>query len=187
MLRITASTAVGRAGRMCSALVVGMFSVAAARGQQPPAQQSPPQPPAQQSPPRPPAQRAGQAQQASQPRMFNNDGGMILNFVKPDKTADFEKVIAKLKEALQKSGKRERKQQAQGWKIFKSPEPATGGNVLYIFVMYPSVKNADYSVANLLGEALPFYEVNELFKEYAGAYAQVQNIVNLQLIADLGQ
>ena len=33
-------------------------------------------------------------------RTFASDGGMVLNFIKPDKTADFEAVIAKLKEAL---------------------------------------------------------------------------------------
>ena len=49
---------------------------------------------------------------------------MVLNFIKPDKTADFEAVIAKLKEALAKSEKPERKQQAAGWKVFKSPDPA---------------------------------------------------------------
>src|SRR5438046_3151983 len=63
-----------------------------------------------------------QAQQVSNARMYPNDGAITLNFIKPDKTADFEAAIAKLKEALQKSEKPERKQQATGWKIFKSPD-----------------------------------------------------------------
>ena len=62
---------------------------------------------------------------------------MVLNFIKPDKTADFEMVIGKLKEALEKSEKPERKQQAASWKVFKSPDPAAGGNVLYVFVDRP--------------------------------------------------
>ena len=49
------------------------------------------------------------------------------------------------------------------------------------------MKNADYSVANLLAEAFPPEQVNELYKQYAGAYASGQNIVNLQLVADLGK
>ena len=49
---------------------------------------------------------------------------MVLNFIKADKTGDFEAVIAKLKEALQKSDKPERKQQAASWKVFKSADPA---------------------------------------------------------------
>ena len=56
--------------------------------------------------------------------MFAIDAGMVLNFIKPDKTADFETVMAKLKEALQKSEKPERKQQAASWKVFKSADPA---------------------------------------------------------------
>jgi len=112
---------------------------------------------------------------------------MVLNFIKADKTADFEAVVAKLKEALQKSEKPERKQQAASWKVFKSPEPAAGGNVLYVFVIDPSVKGADYTVSNILTEAFPPEEVNTLFKQYAESYAQGQNFVNLALVADLGK
>jgi len=133
-----------------------------------------------------PAQPAQQAQAAVSTRTFPGDAGMILNFIKPDKVADFEAVMAKLKEALQKSEKPERKQQAAGWKIFKSPDPA-GANTLYVFIIDPTVKGADYSVANILAEAFPPEQVNELYKQYAGAYAQGQNIVNLQLVQDLGK
>jgi hypothetical protein len=139
------------------------------------------QPPAQQ-----PAQPAQQAQSAVNTRTFPGDAGMILNFIKPDKTADFEAVMTKLKEALQKSEKPERKQQAAGWKIFKSPDPA-GANTLYVFVIDPTVKGADYSVANILAEAFPPEQVNELYKQYAGAYAQGQNIVNLNMMLELGK
>jgi len=132
-----------------------------------------------------PAVARGQ-QAAQNQRLFPNDGGMILNFVKPDKTADFEEVMAKLKEALRKSEKPERKQQAASWKVFKSPEPA-GANALYVFVIDPSVKGADYSVANILAEAFPPAEVNDLYKKFADAYAQGQNIVNLSIIQDLGK
>jgi len=132
-----------------------------------------------------PAAPAGQAQQVSNARLFPNDGGMVLNFIKPDKTADFEAVIAKLKEALAKSDKPERKQQAAGWKVFKSPDPA-GANVLYVFIIDPSMKTADYQISNIIAEALPT-EANEILKKYAECYAQGMNIVNLNLIQDLGK
>ena len=132
-----------------------------------------------------PAAPAGQAQQVSNARKFPNDGGMVLNFIKPDKTADFESVITKLKEALAKSDKPERKAQAAGWKVFKSPDPA-GQNVLYVFVIDPAVKEADYQISNIIAEALPS-EANEILKKYADCYAQGMNIVNLQLIQDLGK
>ena len=69
--------------------------------------------------------------------MFNGDGGVIFNFVKADKTADFEMVMGKLKEALAKSDKPERKAQAAGWKYFKAAEPGPGGAVIYVFIMDP--------------------------------------------------
>ena len=128
---------------------------------------------------------APQAQAVSNQRLFPNDGGMVLNFIKPDKTADFEAVMAKLKEALEKSEKPERKQQAAGWKVFKSADPA-GANVLYVFVIDPSVKGADYQVSNIIAEAFPT-EANELLKKYAEAYAQGMNILNLSILQNLGK
>src|SRR3954469_9253971 len=110
MLRITAPATVGRSGWMVLGLVVGLSTTAVIAQQAAPAQQ-----PAQQAP-------AQQAQAAPTTRLFANDGGMILNFIKPDKTADFEAVITKLKEALAKSEKPGRKEQAKSWKVFKSPD-----------------------------------------------------------------
>jgi hypothetical protein len=133
----------------------------------------------------PPAAPAQQAQQVSNARVFPNDAGMILNFIKPDKTADFEAVMAKLKEALAKSEKPERKQQAAGWKIFHSADKA-GANDLYVFIIDPVVKGADYQVSNIIAEAFPT-EANDLLKKYAEAYAQGMNIVNLILLQDLGK
>jgi hypothetical protein len=129
---------------------------------------------------------AAAAQAAPTTRTFASDGGMVLNFIKQDKTADFEAVVAKLKEALAKSDKPERKQQAASWKVFKSPDPAAGGNVLYVFVIDPSIKGADYTVSNILAEAFPT-EVQALYKQYAEAYASGQNFVNLTLVSDLGK
>jgi pyruvate/2-oxoglutarate dehydrogenase complex dihydrolipoamide acyltransferase (E2) component len=135
------------------------------------------------APQTPPAQQAAAAPAA---RTFGSDAGMVLNFIKPDKTADFEAIIAKLKEALQKSEKPERKQQAASWKVFKSPDPAAGGNVLYVFVIDPAVKGADYTVSTILAEGFP-QDVQTLYKQYADAYAQGQNFVNLALVSDLGK
>lgn len=164
MFSVKASAASGRPGRIVLGIIAGVLSAGAAYAQAAPAQQ---------------------AQAAPTTRMFASDGGMVLNFIKPDKGPDFEAVIAKLKEALQKSEKPERKQQAQSWKVFKSPDPAAGGNLLYVFIIDPSVKGADYTVSNILAEAFPPAEVNDLYKKYADSYATGQNFVNLTLVVDL--
>jgi len=134
----------------------------------------------------PAQQAAAPAQQAQAPskRVFASDAGMVLNFIKADKTADFEAVMAKLKEALQNSDKPERKQQAASWKVFKSPDPAAGGNVLYVFLIDPAVKDADYTVSNILAEVYKPEELNVIYKQYAESYAQGQNIINLNLTLD---
>ena len=129
---------------------------------------------------------APQATPAPTTRLFPNDGGMVLNFIKADRTADFEMVMGKLKEALQKSAKPERKEQAKGWKVFRSPDPA-GANVLYVFIIDPAVKGADYQVSNIITENFSGAEANEILKKYSEAYAQGMNIVNLGLIQDLGK
>ena len=161
-------TAAGRHVCIALGLVAGVLSASSLQAQQP-------------------AAPAAAAQAAPTTRVFSGDAGMVLNFIKADKVADFEMVVAKLKEALGKSTKPERKQQATSWKIFKAAEPGAGGSVLYVFVVDPSVKGADYSVANILAESFPPEQVNEIYKAYAGAYATGQNIVNLSLVSDLGK
>ena len=124
--------------------------------------------------------------QAPATRTFAPDAGMILNFIKPTKTADFEEVMAKVKEGLLKSSKPERNAQAKSWKVFKSPDPA-GENVLYVFIIDPAVKGADYTISNILAESFPPAEVNELYKKYAEAYGTGQQPVNLALINDFAK
>jgi hypothetical protein len=153
--------------RIAVGLVVGVLSASTLQAQQAAA----------------PAQ---QAAAAPAKRVFGSDAGLVLNFIKADKTADFEAVMGKLKEALGKSDKPERKQQAASWKVFKSPEPAAGGNVLYVFVIDPAVKDADYTVSTILAEAFP-QEVQAIFKQYSDSYASGQNFVNLTLVQKLGQ
>ena len=152
--------------RIALGCVVGMLLAAPVFAQQPAA---------------PPAQPAAQ----QNPFVFPGDGGVVLNFVKADKTADFEMILGKVKEALAKSEKPERKQQAAGWKVFKSADPA-GANVLYVFVIDPAVKGADYQVSNIIAEAFPT-EANDLLKKYAEAYAQGMNILNLSVLQEFGK
>ena len=99
---------------------------------------------------------------------------------------DFETIVARLREALQKSDKPGRGQQAASWKVFRAVEPAANGAALYVFVIDPAVKGADYTVSTILAEVFP-NEVQALYKQYSEAYATGQNFVNLTLVAALGQ
>ncbi len=130
----------------------------------------------------PPAQAAAQTPPA---RVFTSDAGLMFNIIKADKTADFEMVIGKLKEALAKSENPVRKAQAASWKVYKQVEPGPNGNVLYIFVIQPAVKDADYTASKILQEGFPA-EVQELFKAYSGSFVGL-SMSNLTLIADMSK
>ena len=113
-------------------------------------------------------------------RVFAAEQGLIFNAIRPDKVMDFETVIAKLRAALANSKDPVRNQQGWGWKMFKATEPGPNGSVLYVFVMDPAVKGADYGVAKILSEAYPA-EIMELYRMYTGAFATAgQTLINLQ-------
>ena len=138
------------------------------------------------APPAPlPAPASGQNVVSPPPlgRVFAAEQGLIFNAIRPDKVTDFETVMAKLRAALTNSKDPVRNQQGWGWKIFKAAEPGPNGSVLYVFVMDPTVKGADYGVAKILAEAYPT-EIMELYRMYTGAFATAgQTLMNLQPVA----
>jgi len=117
-------------------------------------------------------------------RVFTGEVGMMFNVIKPDKTADFESIIAKLKDALAKSDDPQHKAMAKGWRVLKNPEPIAGGNILYVFLIDPVVKDADYTLSKILAKVFPA-EVQELFKTYSGSYAGGVTLQNYVLVADM--
>ena len=100
---------------------------------------------------------------------LKSDAAVITLLIKPDKTADFEFVLTKLKEALQNSDKPERKQQAAGWTVFKSAQMAQGSAV-YIMRIDPVIKGQEYDITRLIAEAFPV-EVQAIFARYKDAFA----------------
>ena len=158
------------AGWLGVGVIVGALSVAATRALALPVQQPPTLPAPAQS-----------AQTTPNPRVFISDVGLVLNFVKTEKSADFEAVIVKVKEALEKSDKPERKQQAASWKVYKAVEAASSGTTLYVFFIDPPVKGADYTISTILAEAFP-EELQTLFPQYRDSYNQGQNFVNLMVV-----
>ena len=161
-----------------SLLTAGLGMATSAFAQQPPAQPAQPaQPPAT-------AGQAPAAPAAAQPNpfMFSSDAAMLTFFIKPDKAADFEKVMEKLHQALANSDKPERKQQAAGWKLYKASEPGPNGTVLYINFLSPALKGGDYTISKILAEVYP-QEVQTLFPLYRDAFAGLSR-AELKLVQD---
>src|SRR4029453_3037341 len=111
-------------------------------------------------------------------RVFNGGAGLILYTIKADKTADFEMGMNKTKEALSKRDKPGRKEQAAHWKLFKSDTAGANGNVTYVMVIDPAVKDGDYNVINVLNEVFPA-EIQALFKSYTESFASGLIPINL--------
>src|SRR5262245_49220285 len=104
------------------------------------------------------------------------DAALIQILVKADKTADFEVVLGKLKEALQKSDKEIRRKQAAGWKAFKSTTPGPNGSVIYMMWIDPVVKGEEYAMSRLIFEVFPT-ESQEIFAKYKDALVGQQTIL----------
>ena len=181
----------GRNGLLGGLVAAGLLfaPVSSTYAQQPTTTDQAGQPPApssqEQQPSSPPSQQPQPQQQQAPGLTFDGDAGLLLMQVKPDKTSDFEAVMGKLHEALTKTDKPERKQQATGWKIFKATDPGPGGNVLYVAVIDPPLKGADYTVAKILFEVFPT-EVQAIFPFYRDSFAAGLNKVNMQLVQDFG-
>lgn len=160
----------GRRGLLVASIVAAASLVLPlpARAQDP--QPAPPaQPPATPSAPAQPATPAP-AQPPANPFVFGSEAAMMTFIIKADKAADFEKVMAKLHQALANSDKPERRQQAANWKLYKAAEPAPQGNVIYFNVLAPVLKGADYAPSKIIAEVFPT-EAQELFLLYRDAFA----------------
>ena len=116
-------------------------------------------------------------------RVFNGGAGLILYTIKAASTADFDMVLNKTKEALMKSEKPERKQQAASWRVYKSDTPGANGNVTYVMIIDPAIKDADYNIVNILNEVFPA-EIQALFKSYTEAFASGLIPINLVPVVD---
>ena len=116
-------------------------------------------------------------------RTFSGGTGMMLNYVDPGATADFEAVMRKLSEGLQASANPDRNRQAQGWKVYRAQEAGPNNSVLYVWFIDPTVSGADYAVSQILNEAFP-EEVQALYETFNASFAGGQSLVNLDLVVD---
>ena len=120
------------------------------------------------------------AQEPAKPVMeLDGDAAMVTILIKGDKTADFESVIAKYKEALAKSDNPKRKEQLAGMRFFKSPT-AVQGNAMYIISVDPVVKGEEYDITRVVTEVFPV-EVQEVYAKYKDSFAGRQ-IISLNKI-----
>jgi hypothetical protein len=115
-----------------------------------------------QTAPAAPAQAAAPAKPTLE---FKNDAGLIMFFVKPDRTADFEDLMTKLKEGLGKLDAPEAKQQMASLKLFKGPTAPGATVAVYMLFADPAVKNIEYWFLPILYKTYPT-EAQALFQKW---------------------
>ncbi|HTM02992.1 MAG TPA: hypothetical protein VL173_05785, partial [Vicinamibacterales bacterium] len=127
------------------------------------------------------------AQQAPQKFTISGDMAVLMVSVKGDKTADYEQVLGKLKDALMKSEAPEAKQQLAGWKIVKTPMPQPDGTIVYLHIITP-VAGADYSVLqNIYTVVKDPTEQKAIYDQYVGTGAKNLSLLTGSVALDMGK
>jgi len=111
----------------------------------------------------------GQTDQEDARLTFDGDTALWTVAIRPDRTADFERVLTRLREALATSPDASRRRQAEGWHVIRLRTMLPDGNAGYVHVIHPVVRDVDYSVMRTLYDAFP-KERQELYELYRGAF-----------------
>jgi len=135
-------------------VVVGLSAIPAARTQAQAPQAAPPP--------------------AAQAYSFSTGAGILFFYVRPDRTADFEAVVARLSEALDAAQDPVRKQQASSWRMFRSAETVKE-SAIYVFAFDPALPGADYDPVRFLTEAVPA-EAQALYEKLKAAIVRVERM-----------
>ena len=115
------------------------------------------------------------AQEPAKPVLtLDGEAAIVILLIKPDKTADFETVVAKYREAFAKSDNPKRKEQLAGMTFLKSPTPV-GATTASIFRVDPVLKGEEYDITRIIYEVFPS-EATDMFNKYKEAYAGRQII-----------
>ena len=97
---------------------------------------------------------------------IQGEAAMVTIAVRPDRTAEFDRILEKTKTALVRSKNAQRKAQAAGWQVFKSEEMVQG-SAAYVMRLDPAVRGADYGFAAIIAEdsASEEAEVRKLLRD----------------------
>ena len=128
---------------------------------------------------------APRSEAAAQPVLnFSGGSGVLMNFVAPGGTGDFERVMRAYGEALVGSDNAQYNQMGGGLKIFRAAEPGQNNTVLYLWVVDPVVSGANYAVANVLNDEMPA-EVQGLYEALvASMEGGGQQTINMNLVME---
>ena len=115
-------------------------------------------------------------------RTFSSENGLMLNYIKADKTQDFEAVMRRVATALANSSNDQHRAMAEGWHVLRAREAGQGGSVLYVWWIDPAPQGANYAVSEILQEHYSATEVQSLYEQFNSTFAGGQAMVNLDSV-----
>jgi hypothetical protein len=113
-----------------------------------------------------------------QPIVFGSDAGLVLNYIKPEKTVAFDFMIAQLKAAMEQSRVSTLCDQAARWKILRSSDSGPDGTAVYVFTVDPGPRNIDYRVSTVVAEAI-HRNPAEFYQKLLNLYASRQTVIQM--------
>jgi hypothetical protein len=120
---------------------------------------------------------------AAQTLEFGSDGAVVFTRVHLDKIAEFESILDQTHELLKKSDNPIRRQQAEAWKVFRTTDQAAGEIAIYVSVITPVVKSADYSLTTIFDEELSEKDAKSLTARFQGCLAAPQFAYSIDPVA----
>jgi hypothetical protein len=116
-----------------------------------------------------------------QPIVFGSNGGLVVNYIKPDKTVAFDFMIDQLRLAMEESRQSTLCEQAARWKVLRTSEAGPDGTAVYVFAVDPGLRNIDYRLSTLVAEAIP-RNPDEFYRRLLDLYASRQNVIDVAAV-----
>lgn len=110
---------------------------------------------------------------------FAGDLGLLLLFVKSGKDSQFKSILDTLQSSLQKSPDVRRREQARGWSVMKVTGNGPGGTSVYLSLLDPVVKGANYAFSPIFSEALDGQDLARVYADYADVVSSF-NLIDLK-------
>jgi hypothetical protein len=127
------------------------------------------------------------AQAAAQKFTIDGQAAVLMVSVNAARTAEYEKVLNKLKEVLAKSEAPEVRQQIAGWKVLKPLKPQPDGTIIYMHLITP-VPGADYQIlANIYQVVKAPEEQKALYDMYLSTGAKNVGLVTGSIALDFAR
>lgn len=116
-----------------------------------------------------------------QPIVFGSKAGVVVNYIKPDKTVSVDFMIGQLKAAMEHSRQPPLAEQAAGWKVMRTSEWGPDGTAVYVFAVDPKLRNVDYRIAAVVAEAIQ-RNPDDFYRRLLNLYAASQNVIDVPAV-----